>query len=73
MAQKDSQAASLDTVSPAALKEALEIIKNEEGPKNTEEKEAYFMTQVGVGEQLATQGSYFSPLSPPSFNKSFFL
>jgi len=55
VAQKDSQAAALD-VTPAALREALQVIKNEEDPKSGEEKEAFFMTQVGVGEQLAAQG-----------------
>ena len=55
MAQKDSQAPALG-VTPAALREALDVIKNEGDPKSGEEKEEYFMTQVGIGEQLAAQG-----------------
>ena len=55
MAKKQSQAESLG-VSPAGLKEALQVIKNEEGPKNTEEKEAFFLTQVAEGERLTAQG-----------------
>lgn len=66
MAQKDNQAVVSD-ITPAALKEALQVIKNEEDPKNSEEKEAYFMTQVGVGEQLAAQG----PCSFLAFTKLF--
>jgi mitochondrial import receptor subunit TOM20 len=55
LAQEDGQAEGLGTTH-AALKEALRVIRGEEGPKNMEEKEVYFMTQVGMGEQLATQG-----------------
>jgi len=61
VAQKDSQAPALE-VTPAALREALQVIKNEGDPKSGEEKEDYFMTQVGIGEQLAAQGStYYLP------------
>lgn len=55
LAQEESQAEALDT-NQAALKEALQVIRGEEGPKTMEEKEGYFMTQVGIGEQLQTQG-----------------
>ena len=55
LAQEDGLAAALDTTH-ASLKEALRVIRGEEAPKNIEEKEGYFMTQVGIGEQLATQG-----------------
>ena len=55
LAQADSQAEALDTTN-AALKEALQVIRSEGGPKNVEDKEGYFMTQVGIGEQLAAQG-----------------
>ena len=55
-AQQDSRGDSLDAAHNA-LKEALEVIKNEEAPKTIEEKEGYFMTHVGIGEQLAAQGS----------------
>ncbi|KAF8638601.1 hypothetical protein AX17_002142 [Amanita inopinata Kibby_2008] len=46
-------------ISPEVLREALEQLKNEESPQSSEEKEAYFMSQVGIGEQLATQGPDF--------------
>ncbi|KXN89449.1 Mitochondrial import receptor subunit tom20 [Leucoagaricus sp. SymC.cos] len=46
-------------VTPEMLRAALDQVKLEEPPSNTEEKEAYFMTQVGMGEQLAAQGSAF--------------
>lgn len=55
MAQDDGQAEARDAIH-AALKEALQVIRKEEPPKTIEEKEAYFMTQVGIGEQLAAQG-----------------
>ena len=55
LAQEDAQGEGLDATN-AALKEALQVIRSEEGPKNIEEKEGYFMTQVGIGEQLAAQG-----------------
>jgi hypothetical protein len=55
VAQQVTQAGAPD-VTPAALKEALQVIKNEEDPKNGEEKEAYFLTQVAIGEQLTAQG-----------------
>ena len=55
LAQDDGQAEALDAIN-AALKEALQVIKNEEAPKSIEEKEGYFMTQVGICEQLAAQG-----------------
>ena len=62
LAQEVDQAEGLDATH-AALREALQVIKNEEGPKNVEEKEGYFMTQVGIGEQLAAQGPYlFFPI-----------
>ncbi len=44
------------TVTPDMLRAALEQVRQEEPPSSTEEKEAYFMTQVGMGEQLAAQG-----------------
>jgi import receptor subunit TOM20 len=56
--EKDGLADSLD-VTPAALKEALQVIQNEEGPKNSGDKEAYFLTQVADGEQLTSQGPQF--------------
>ncbi|KAF8165662.1 hypothetical protein B0H34DRAFT_780452 [Crassisporium funariophilum] len=46
-------------ISPEMLRDALLQAKNEEGPKSPVEKENYFMTQVGIGEQLAAQGPNF--------------
>ncbi|KAJ3573698.1 hypothetical protein NP233_g2272 [Leucocoprinus birnbaumii] len=46
-------------ITPEVLRAALEQIKSEEPPTTTEEKESYFMTQVGMGEQLAAQGPAF--------------
>lgn len=59
MAQtKESDAgASTDSVSPAELKLVLKQLKAEEPPKTAEERETYFMSQVGLGEQLAIQGT----------------
>ena len=39
------------------LHDALEKVKDEESPKTPEEREAYFMQHVGIGEQLAAQGN----------------
>ncbi|KAF8345574.1 hypothetical protein F5887DRAFT_1074303 [Amanita rubescens] len=44
-------------ISPEKLRDALEQLKNEESPKTPDEKEAYFMQQVSIGEQLAAQGN----------------
>ena len=43
------------TVTPEMLREALEAIKNEPVP-TLEQREGYFMTQVSMGEQMASQG-----------------
>jgi import receptor subunit TOM20 len=40
------------------LRSALESVRNEEVPPGPEEKEQYFMSQVGMGEQLCAQGVY---------------
>lgn len=59
MAQEDKEgaAAASQMVSTAELKEVLKQLKQEEPPKSPEEKETYFMSQVGLGEQLAMQGT----------------
>jgi import receptor subunit TOM20 len=44
-------------VGPEELREALDKVRAEEVPKTPEEKEQYFMSQVGMGEQLSTQGA----------------
>ena len=49
--------ASSNSISPAELKEVLDQLKGEESPKTAEERETYFMSQVGLGEQLAMQGT----------------
>jgi hypothetical protein len=56
LAQSKESESSSSGISPAELRDALEKVKNEEGPKTAEEKETYFMSQVGIGEQLALQG-----------------
>jgi len=53
---KDSSGSSSTEVSTAALREALEQVKNEEVPESPQEKEAYFMSHVSMGEQLSAQG-----------------
>lgn len=53
-------AAPSGNITPEMLRAALEQVKLEEPPSSTEEKEAYFMTQVGMGEQLAAQGMSFA-------------
>ncbi|KAG6813431.1 hypothetical protein H0H92_011128 [Tricholoma furcatifolium] len=40
----------------AALREALEQLKKEEPPATPQQKEAFFMEQVALGEQLAARG-----------------
>ncbi|PPR02662.1 hypothetical protein CVT24_002145 [Panaeolus cyanescens] len=56
--ETESKAAT-STLSPESLKEVLANIKKEPLPQSQEEKEAYFMQQVSVGEQLAAQGPVF--------------
>lgn len=58
-----SSSSAPSAITPAVLREALEQIKNEPGPQSPEEKENYFMSQVGMGEQLAAQGEE-KPISP---------
>ena len=43
-------------ITPEKLRDALEQLKNEDSPKTPEGKEAYFMQQVSIGEQLVAQG-----------------
>jgi mitochondrial import receptor subunit TOM20 len=52
---RNGQADALDVTFTSA-KDAFQAIKNEEDPKSNDEKESYFLTQVGVAEQLALQG-----------------
>ncbi|KAG2155104.1 uncharacterized protein EDB93DRAFT_1239374 [Suillus bovinus] len=41
------------------LRSALESVRNEEVPGGPEEKEQYFMQQVGIGEQLCAKGPMY--------------
>ncbi|KAF9226766.1 MAS20-domain-containing protein [Gyrodon lividus] len=51
--------ASIGGVDANELRTALEKVRQEEVPAGPEEKEQYFMTQVGMGEQLCAQGPAF--------------
>jgi hypothetical protein len=44
-------------VTAAALRDALEQVRNEEVPESPQEKESYFMSHVSMGEQLSAQGT----------------
>ncbi|TFK66582.1 MAS20-domain-containing protein, partial [Pluteus cervinus] len=54
-----SSASAASEITPEALRVALEQVKNEDGPKSPEEREGYFMSQVGMSEQLSLQGPAF--------------
>ncbi|KIJ20440.1 hypothetical protein PAXINDRAFT_166493 [Paxillus involutus ATCC 200175] len=51
--------ASIGGVDANDLKSALEKVREEEVPVGPEDKEKYFMSQVGMGEQLCSQGPAF--------------
>jgi len=53
---KGSSSPSSTEAHAAALHEALEQVKNEQVPESPQEKEAYFMSHVSMGEQLSAQG-----------------
>ncbi|KAI0314802.1 hypothetical protein OF83DRAFT_1135181 [Amylostereum chailletii] len=55
-----SAAAGSATVTEAELRAAMEKVKSETVPPTPEEKETYFMNQVGMGEQLCAQGPMFA-------------
>ncbi|KAI0368072.1 MAS20-domain-containing protein [Pilatotrama ljubarskyi] len=59
--QAQTQAEAASSVSPAEIAAALLKIREEEVPASPDEKEAYFIMQVQVGEQLAQKGpaNYF--------------
>jgi hypothetical protein len=48
--------------SDAELDAALQVVRNEEIPPTAEAKEQYFMQNLGVGEQLSSQGMYTFPV-----------
>lgn len=54
--RESSDAVAASGVNTESLKEALQKIREEDSPTTTDEREHYFMSQVGIGEQLATQG-----------------
>ncbi|KAI6152338.1 hypothetical protein BKA82DRAFT_993451 [Pisolithus tinctorius] len=59
--QASSEAsASSSGVDVDELKHALETVRQEEVPTTPEEKEKYFMAQVGMGEQLCAKGPTFN-------------
>ncbi|KAI0068686.1 protein import receptor MAS20 [Artomyces pyxidatus] len=58
----DDPAAFAGTISEADVRAAMEKVKSEELPPSPEEKETFFMSQVGMGEQLCAQGpTYYIP------------
>ncbi|KAF8076722.1 MAS20-domain-containing protein [Lyophyllum atratum] len=67
---KESLVSSSNEISPASLREALEQVKQEEAPQSPEEKEAYFMAQVGMGEQLAGKGPEYYLAAAMSFYRA---
>ncbi|KAG2013245.1 hypothetical protein CC2G_010177 [Coprinopsis cinerea AmutBmut pab1-1] len=58
LAASQQAEAAASAVSPAMLREALEALRSEP-PVPLEDRENYFMAQVSMGEQLATQGPTF--------------
>ncbi|KAJ7591478.1 hypothetical protein C8J56DRAFT_564590 [Mycena floridula] len=59
IASSQASLVSSNTVSAAALRQALDQVKSEGIPPSSDEREGYFMNQVGLGEQLATRGEEF--------------
>ncbi|EPQ59005.1 MAS20-domain-containing protein [Gloeophyllum trabeum ATCC 11539] len=54
-----SQGDASASLSPQELRQALEKVRSEDMPVSSEQREQFFMTQVGMGEQLCTQGPAF--------------
>ncbi|KAI0082448.1 MAS20-domain-containing protein, partial [Panus rudis PR-1116 ss-1] len=59
-----------NTISTDELRAALSKIQQEDLPAGPEEREQYFMTQVGMGEQLAAQGPAFQLPAALSFYRA---
>ncbi|KAI1786676.1 MAS20-domain-containing protein [Ganoderma leucocontextum] len=57
--QAQAAAESTSEISPAAIKDALLKIREEEVPPTPDEKEGYFMMQVQIGDQLVQKGPSF--------------
>ncbi|TFK55459.1 MAS20-domain-containing protein [Heliocybe sulcata] len=47
------------SIDPDELRAALEKVRSEDMPASSAEREQFFMSQVGMGEQLCTQGPVF--------------
>jgi import receptor subunit TOM20 len=62
--QASLAAASSSALSKDALRDALAQVKQEDIPPSPEQKEAYFMQQVAIGEQLSAQGAPMSTSFP---------
>jgi import receptor subunit TOM20 len=63
LAQSREALAAANELSEAELREALKLIKSEPQPPTQEGKENYFMSQVAMGEQLATKGMFLTAVS----------
>lgn len=63
-AQTKEAESAAGAVKPEELRMVLEAVKSEEVPSSPEDKEQYFMAQVGMGEQICAQG--MSQLPRPS-------
>ncbi|KZS98039.1 SET domain-containing protein [Sistotremastrum niveocremeum HHB9708] len=57
-------------ISSNDLRDALEKIRGETVPDSVQEKELYFMEQVGIGEQLSTRGPNFHLAAALSFYRA---
>lgn len=51
------------SIDPEELRAAIAKIREEEVPDSSQGREQYFMTQVGIGEQLCAQGASTIPSS----------
>ncbi|ESK86814.1 mitochondrial import receptor subunit tom20 [Moniliophthora roreri MCA 2997] len=70
IASSQASEAAASAVSQAELRQALEQVKKEPVPASPDQKEAYFMSQVGAGEQLSLQGPDFHLPAAMSFYRA---
>ncbi|KAK7062149.1 SET domain-containing protein, partial [Favolaschia claudopus] len=70
LAESREALAAANEVSEAELQEALKLIKSEARPISQSERETYFMSQVAMGEQLATRGDAFYVPAALSFYRA---
>ena len=61
---KNTKAEEPQPISPEVLRETIKKLQADELPASPEEKEQYFMAQVGIGETLATEGQSLIVLRP---------